>query len=89
MWIPVWCYKYMDAIFELQKLLAIGIMVTSSELPWLTELASWLHVKISTDSAHNVLWMFNMTVFHKTYNKTSTVTGQEVHMIHIPLPHLG
>jgi hypothetical protein len=88
-WNPSKCHAYMDSIFQLQRLFAVGIILTSGEPPRSTEYASWVHLEIPAGSARNVLWLLGTVILRATYNKSSAVSGQEVNAIRVPLPRLG
>jgi hypothetical protein len=89
LWNPSKCHAYMESIFQLQRLFAIAIIITSGEPPRSTEYASWVYLEIPAGSARNVLWLPDTIILRGTYNKTSSVNGQEFNSIRVPLPRLG
>jgi hypothetical protein len=89
LWKPVTCDAFMQDAFEIQKLLAISLIVTGGEPARSTEYASMLYTHTPTCTIRNLYWMLDTVVVVGTYNKSTASTGQDVRMARIPLPKFG
>ena len=88
-WKPAPCDVFMHAAFDIQKLLAIGIILTGRQPSRSTEYASMLYTHTPTCTVWNAYWMLDVLLILGKYNKSTAGMGQDAHIARIPLPKLG
>jgi hypothetical protein len=88
-WLPGACMQRMRAIYNLQVLIGIGILLTGGEPARASEYVMMLLVNIAGGSIRNIFWLFNTFIMRGSYNKTSHFTGEDKTMVRVPLPRLG
>lgn len=88
-WLPGACMQRMRAIYDLQMLIAIAIVLTGGEPARACEYAMMLLANVAGGSIRNIFWLFNTFIMRGSYNKTSHFTGEDKTMVRVPLPRLG
>jgi hypothetical protein len=89
LWNPANCMDWMSRFFDVQQLFITALLLSSGQPPRATEFASHLLRNVPQGSIRNTFVLFNIFLLRGSFNKTSSMTGQDKTMLRVPLIPIG
>jgi hypothetical protein len=88
-WHPGACVLQMTEIYEVQRLIAISLIMGGGQPGRAIEYACLLLCNIPGGSIRNVFWLMDVFMLRGSYNKTSHQSSEDKTMVRVPIPRLG